>query len=188
MFGVLLFIDFRCVGNITQRCCLAVFFIDQAWGWRSSLSQCGHGKASRSLHHEYTAVGLRHGQDPFRSGESSGSIEYRQKAGGDWPQLQAAGEVTPRQLLHLPKPRKRGSGLPSPVLKFAWQRMQTYIFELDIMGLTPGSALGRAALYSACVWRSLGASGSGAAVGRLMVMAVLVNGREWATRKASIVL
>ena len=60
-----------------------------------------------------------------------------------------------RQLLQRPRPRRRGSGLPSPVLKLAWQRMHTYIFELDIMGLTPGSALGRAAVYSACVWRSL---------------------------------
>jgi hypothetical protein len=65
--------------------------------------------------------------------------------------------VTPRQLLQRPRPRKRGSGLPSPVLKFAWQRMQTYILLLDIIGLTPGSALGRAAVYSACVWRSFGA-------------------------------
>ena len=69
--------------------------------------------------------------------------------------VQRAGAATPRQLLHLPRPRRRGSGLPSPVLKLAWQRMQTYIFELDIMGLTPGSALGRAAVYSAWVWRSL---------------------------------
>jgi hypothetical protein len=46
--------------------------------------------------------------------------------------------------------------LPSPVLKLAWQRMQTYILELDIMGFTPGSAWGRAAVYSACVCRSLG--------------------------------
>jgi hypothetical protein len=29
--------------------------------------------------------------------------------------------------------------------------MHTYIFELDIMGRTPGSAFGRAAVYSACV-------------------------------------
>ena len=62
----------------------------------------------------------------------------------------------PRQVLQRPRPRSRGSGLPSPVLKFAWQRMQTYILELDIIGRTPGSALGRAAVYSACVWRSLG--------------------------------
>jgi hypothetical protein len=34
--------------------------------------------------------------------------------------------------------------------------MQTYILELDIIGLTPGSALGLAAVYSAWVWRSLG--------------------------------
>jgi hypothetical protein len=70
-------------------------------------------------------------------------------------QVAAVGEVTPRQLLQRPRPRRRGSGLPSPVLKLAWHRMHTYIFELDIMGLTPGSALGRAAVYSAWVWRSL---------------------------------
>jgi hypothetical protein len=29
--------------------------------------------------------------------------------------------------------------------------MHTYIFELDIIGLTPGSAFGRAAVYSAWV-------------------------------------
>ena len=67
----------------------------------------------------------------------------------------AVGAVTPRQLLQRPRPRKRGSGLPSPVLKLAWHRMHTYIFELDIIGFTPGSAFGRAAVYSACVWRSL---------------------------------
>ena len=58
-------------------------------------------------------------------------------------------------MLHLPRPGRRESGLPSPVLKLAWQRRQTYIFELDIIGLTPGSPDGRAATYSACVWRSL---------------------------------
>lgn len=56
-----------------------------------------------------------------------------------------------RQALHLPSPGIRASGLPSPVLKFAWQRRQTYIFELDIMGFTPGWLAGRAAVYSACV-------------------------------------
>ena len=35
--------------------------------------------------------------------------------------------------------------------------MQTYILELDIIGRTPGSAWGLAAVYSAWVWRSLGA-------------------------------
>ena len=50
--------------------------------------------------------------------------------------------------------------MPSPVLKLAWQRMQTYILELDIIGRTPGSAWGLAAVYSAWVWRSLGAKGS----------------------------
>jgi len=54
-----------------------------------------------------------------------------------------------RHLLHLPRPGRRGSGLPSPVLKFAWQRRQTYIFELDIIGLAPGPVDGRAAVYSA---------------------------------------
>jgi hypothetical protein len=39
-------------------------------------------------------------------------------------------------------------------LKLAWQRRHTYILELDIIGLTPGSPIGRAATYSACVWRS----------------------------------
>jgi hypothetical protein len=34
--------------------------------------------------------------------------------------------------------------------------MHTYILELDIIGLTPGSACGRAAVYSAWVCRSLG--------------------------------
>jgi hypothetical protein len=43
-------------------------------------------------------------------------------------------------------------------LKLAWQRRQTYIFELDIMGFTPGSPDGRAATYSACVWRSFKAA------------------------------
>jgi hypothetical protein len=60
-----------------------------------------------------------------------------------------------RQLLQRPRPRRRASGLPSPVLKLAWHLMHTYILELDIIGRTPGSALGRAAVYSACVWRSL---------------------------------
>lgn len=48
----------------------------------------------------------------------------------------------------------RGSGLPSPVLKLALHRRQTYIFELDIIGLMPGSPSGRAAVYSACDWRN----------------------------------
>ncbi len=39
--------------------------------------------------------------------------------------------------------------------------MHTYIFELDIIGFTPGSAWGLAAVYSAWVWRSLGAVLSG---------------------------
>ena len=68
----------------------------------------------------------------------------------------AAAALAFRQVLQRPRPRSRGSGLPSPVLKLAWQRMQTYIFELDIIGFTPGSACGRAAVYSAWVWRSLG--------------------------------
>jgi hypothetical protein len=66
----------------------------------------------------------------------------------------AAAVAAARHLLHLPKPGRRASGLPSPVLKFAWQRRQTYILELDIIGLTPGSPAGRAATYSAWVWRS----------------------------------
>ncbi|MFZ2653215.1 MAG: hypothetical protein WA210_24300 [Burkholderiaceae bacterium] len=55
----------------------------------------------------------------------------------------------------MPKPGMRASGLPSPVLKLAWQRRQTYIFELDIIGLIPAWLIGRAAVYSACVWRNL---------------------------------
>ena len=55
----------------------------------------------------------------------------------------------------------RASGLPSPVLKFAWQRRHTYIFELDIIGFTPGWLAGRAAVYSAWVWRSFSAPSAG---------------------------
>lgn len=77
-----------------------------------------------------------------------------------------------RQALHLPRPGRRGSGLPSPVLKFAWQRRQTYIFELDINGRIPGSELGLAAVYSAWVWRSFSeASGVAGGEGRRVVMA-----------------
>ena len=80
--------------------------------------------------------------------------------------LQAASaEAAATHLLHLPRPGRRGSGLPSPVLKFAWQRRQTYIFELDIMGLTPGSPEGRAATYSACVWRNFWVAGLGSGNG-----------------------
>ena len=65
----------------------------------------------------------------------------------------------------MPRPGRRGSGLPSPVLKLAWQRRHTYIFELDISGRMPGSALGRAAVYSAWVCRSFrDASGVGEGV------------------------
>jgi hypothetical protein len=88
---------------------------------------------------------------------------------------QAAGTaVAPKQALQRPKPRKRGSGLPSPVLKLAWQRMHTYILELDIMGRTPGSALGRAAVYSACVWRSLGPDALAAVLVLLTLAALAV--------------
>ena len=69
--------------------------------------------------------------------------------------------------------------MPSPVLKLAWHLMHTYIFELDIIGRTPGSAFGRAAVYSACVCRSLGpsevvagAEGVGVVVLRRVVMAL----------------
>ena len=55
----------------------------------------------------------------------------------------------------------RGSGLPSPVLKLAWQRRHTYIFELDIIWRAPGSEAGRAAEYSACVWRNFCAESEG---------------------------
>ena len=67
--------------------------------------------------------------------------------------------------LHLPNPGNLASGLPSPVLKFAWQRRQTYILELDIVDLKPVSTVGRAAVYCACVWRNFravsGKSGTG---------------------------
>ena len=77
-----------------------------------------------------------------------------------------------KQALHLPRPGSRGSGLPSPVLKFAWQRRQTYIFELDIRGRMPGSELGRAAVYSAWVCRSfIDESGVAGGEGRRVVMA-----------------
>ena len=97
--------------------------------------------------------------------------------------------VTPRQLLQRPRPRNRGSGFPSPVLKLAWHLMHTYILELDIMGFTPGSACGRAAVYSACVWRSLGPLLVSGVVGeRRVVMAG--GGREGRPnrREATIVL
>ena len=55
--------------------------------------------------------------------------------------------------------------------------MQTYILELDIIGFTPGSAFGRAAVYSACVCRSLGAPATGAA-GRVVAWVALVEGLE----------
>jgi len=54
--------------------------------------------------------------------------------------------------------------------------MQTYIFELDIIGFTPGSAFGLAAVYSAWVWRSLGASAGGVALGlRLVAMSMWLD-------------
>ena len=59
-----------------------------------------------------------------------------------------------KQALHRPRPGMRRSGLPSPVLKLAWQRRQTYILELDIIVRAAGSAAGREAEYSACVCRS----------------------------------
>ena len=55
----------------------------------------------------------------------------------------------------------RRSGLPSPVLKLAWQRRHTYIFALDIMVLVPGWGDGRTAEYSAWVWRSFWPPGAG---------------------------
>ena len=65
----------------------------------------------------------------------------------------AMADADARHLLHLPRPGRRGSGLPSPVLKLAWQRRHTYILELDIIGFAPGPVDGRAAVYSACVCR-----------------------------------
>ncbi len=76
-----------------------------------------------------------------------------------------------KQALHLPRPGILASGLPSPVLKLAWQRRQTYIFELDIIGFTPGWLAGRAAVYSAWVWRSFCAESVGVlGVGRRVAM------------------
>ena len=59
--------------------------------------------------------------------------------------------------------------------------MHTYIFELDIIGLTPGSAFGRAAVYSAWVWRNFGPLAGAAALSveegvRRVVMAVVAEG------------
>jgi len=57
--------------------------------------------------------------------------------------------------------------------------MQTYIFELDIIGRTPGSAFGRAAVYSAWVWRSLGpAADAAVAAGRAEAEGVEEAGRR----------
>src|SRR6185369_5107011 len=85
----------------------------------------------------------------------------------------AAAACAARHLLHLPRPGMRASGLPSPVLKLAWQRRQTYIFELDIIGFTPGSPDGRAATYSACVWRNFCVDSGAETVGvRRMAMEV----------------
>ncbi len=54
-----------------------------------------------------------------------------------------------KHTLQVPRPCIRGCGFPSPVLKLAPQRLQTYILLLDIMALGPGSPSGRAAVYSA---------------------------------------
>ena len=98
----------------------------------------------------------------------------------------AAAALAVKQLLQRPRPRRRGSGLPSPVLKLAWQRMHTYIFELDIIGFTPGSAWGRAAVYSACVWRSLGPEAAllvGLAVVVVLVVVVVAGLVEAGVRR-----
>src|SRR5450755_1761039 len=91
---------------------------------------------------------------PRKPGPRFQALNFR----GQCDQAARAAVAAARHLLHLPKPGNRASGLPSPVLKLAWQRRQTYIFELDIIGLTPGSPEGRAATYSAWVWRSLRAA------------------------------
>jgi hypothetical protein len=77
--------------------------------------------------------------------------------------------------------------LPSPVLKLAWHLMHTYIFELDIIGRTPGSAFGRAAVYSACVWRSLGPEAF-SLLGVLRRMVVMVWGATAGTLVCAIPL
>ena len=100
----------------------------------------------------------------------------------------AAAALAPRQVLQRPRPLSLGSGLPSPVLKLAWQRMQTYIFELDIIGLTPGSACGLAAVYSAWVWRSLGPAALVVVAGvRRVFMASAVPPERQGRREAPIV-
>jgi hypothetical protein len=74
----------------------------------------------------------------------------------------------------------RASGLPLPVLKFAWQRRQTYIFELDIIGLIPAWLIGRAAVYSAWVWRNLSPASTVllGGVGRVAMGLVWLRDRE----------
>jgi hypothetical protein len=66
--------------------------------------------------------------------------------------------------------------------------MHTYIFELDIMGFTPGSACGRAAVYSAWVWRSFGAIGSAAVVDDRRVGMVVGAGGRAAQAAANLLL
>ena len=68
----------------------------------------------------------------------------------------AGAAVAAMHLSHFPIPDIRGSGRPSPVLKFAWHRRHTYIFELDMEGLDPIPVLGCVASYSRCVCRSFG--------------------------------
>jgi hypothetical protein len=80
-------------------------------------------------------------------------------------------------LLHLPMPAMRGSGLPSLVLKLAWQRRQTYILELDIEGLAPGPLDGWVASYSACVWRSFGPV-SGAVWTAILRVVLVIDGSK----------
>ena len=89
--------------------------------------------------------------------------------GADPDAAAAAAALAATQALHLPRPGMRRSGLPSPVLKLAWQRRHTYIFELDIMVRAPGSAAGREAEYSACVCRSFCEPSTGGLVLELRV-------------------
>lgn len=112
------------------------------------------------------------GSDPRRlKARDHSAPGFLPLAGGGGAQAAVVAAVA-RQALHLPRPGRRGSGLPSPVLKFAWQRRHTYIFELDISGRMPGSELGLAAVYSAWVWRSFSeASGVAGGEGRRVVMA-----------------
>ncbi len=101
----------------------------------------------------------RGGASSGRRSEGSTLGHGRRPTGPDakkcQPDTVSAALLLVRQALHVPRPCIRGWGLPSPVLKLAPQRRQTYILLLDIMAFGPGSPKGRAAVYSAWLWRNL---------------------------------